>query len=178
MKQINIANALRLARKKAGLTQKYVAETTGVLPETISQLERGKHTNPTLKTLVSLADCYGCGLDDLCGFESAKMERCTAIEEPLEEMVISAERYAFGRRTHIVKTTVDYIVFLMPRLSDWCLSILRNDMKYNAEMSERTGNKKNYGDSCDLLQWERFNTALNAEIERRLSDGDGHDLLR
>lgn len=140
-------------------------------------LELGKNANPTLRTLAKLADCYGCGLDELVGYESGKDDLTVPHTETFEQMMISAERYAFGRRTHIVSTTVDYLIPMFPRLSDWCLSVLRNDMKSNADMAQRTGNTAIYGDSCDYNNWMRFTAALNKEIDRRLADGKRHDIL-
>lgn len=85
----------------------------------------------------------------------------------LEQMIISAERYACGRMTYIVGTTVDYILSLLPHLSDWCIGVMQNDMKSEFEMYERAPNAKNLGMSCDYAQWAKFRDALNAEMESR-----------
>lgn len=37
-----------------------------------------------------------------------------------EHMLISAVRYALGRRTYIVGLTVNYVIKELPRLSDSC----------------------------------------------------------
>lgn len=82
-------------------------------------------------------------------------------------MLISAERYACGRRTYIVKTTVDYILALLPQLSYWCIKVMQNDLKSEFELAERTGKKTMLGDECDYEQWVRFRDALDAEEKRR-----------
>lgn len=98
-----------------------------------------------------------------CGGEIAKIE----LSQKLELMLISAERYAFGRRTHIVFETVNYLAHLLPKVSDWCIAILTNDMKSEFDRAERMGNTGNFGDDCDYQDWVRFRDALTAEAERR-----------
>ena len=65
--------------------------------------------------------------------------------EDYEHIVISAERYALGRMTYIVELTVNYIMQEIEdnKLSDQCLSIIRNDIK----------KAKDYGMQCDKEQW-------------------------
>lgn len=62
-----------------------------------------------------------------------------------EHIVISAERYALGRMTYIVELTVNYILQEIEedKLSDQCLSIIRNDIK----------KAKSYGMDCDKAHW-------------------------
>lgn len=62
-----------------------------------------------------------------------------------EHIVISAERYALGRMTYIVELTVNYILQEIEedKLSDQCLSIIRNDIK----------EAKSYGMDCDKAHW-------------------------
>ena len=62
-----------------------------------------------------------------------------------EHMIISAERYALGRMTYIVKLTVNYILQEIEdnKLSDRCLSVIQEDIK----------NSKDYGMDCDKQQW-------------------------
>lgn len=93
------------------------------------------------------------------------------LDRDLEQMIISAERYACGRMSYIVGTTVDYILSLLPHLSDWCIGVMQNDMKSEFDMYERAPNLKNLGMDCDYRQWVRFREALDAEMERRKHDG-------
>lgn len=91
------------------------------------------------------------------------------IDRDFEQMLISAERYACGRMSYIVATTVDYILSLLPYLSDWCIGVMQNDMKSEFEMYERAPNLKTLGMEFDYKQWERFRDALNKEMEGRQS---------
>ena len=50
---------LRDARREAGLTLAQVAEGTGLAVETLSRLDTGALTNPTLKTLALYAKAVG-----------------------------------------------------------------------------------------------------------------------
>ena len=92
------------------------------------------------------------------------------LDRDFEQMLISAERYACGRMSYIVGTTVDYILSLLPHLSDWCIGVMQNDMKSEFEMYERAPDLKNLGMDCDYRQWVRFREALDAEMERRKSE--------
>lgn len=84
-----------------------------------------------------------------------------------ETMLISAVRYACGRRTYIVGMTVGYIIPLLPHLSDWCINIMERDISEQFAMHERTGGNLFLGDECDVRDWARFLTAVRAEIAAR-----------
>lgn len=88
------------------------------------------------------------------------------LSQNFEQMLISAERYACGRRTYIVEMTVDYIISLLPRLSDWCITVMQNDMKSEFDMAERMQRK--IGMSCDHEQWVKFRDALDEVMKRRV----------
>lgn len=62
-----------------------------------------------------------------------------------EHIVISAERYALGRKTYIVELTVNYILQEIEedKLSDSCLDIIREDIN----------STKNLGMECDKKLW-------------------------
>lgn len=62
-----------------------------------------------------------------------------------EQIIISAERYALGRMTYIVKITVNYILQEIENnnLSDECLEIIRRDIN----------SAKSYGMECDKELW-------------------------
>ena len=59
--EFSIMQALIDARKQSGLTQKQLAERTGIAQADISRLERGAG-NPSLKTLHRLAEGMGMRL--------------------------------------------------------------------------------------------------------------------
>lgn len=87
------------------------------------------------------------------------------LDVDLEQMLISAERYACGRKTYIVSTTSHYIQSLFPKLSGWCLSIIRNDLDERFTWCERTG--ETLGMMTDHLEWKMFRKALEEELDRR-----------
>lgn len=62
-----------------------------------------------------------------------------------EHIVISAVRYALGRKTYIVELTVNYVLNDIEenKLSEHCLTVIKNDIK----------NARDYGWECDKQQW-------------------------
>ena len=64
-----------------------------------------------------------------------------------EHMLISALRYALGRRTYIVETTVNYIIKELPKLSERCKQIMIYDIEHPLG---------GYGDECDRVDWMRL----------------------
>ena len=94
-------------------------------------------------------------------------KRYVRLDKDLEQMLIGAERYACGRRTYIVADTVNYLIAMMPYLSDWCLGVMRNDLESVFGMAERSGRKELLGDACDYMDWSKFCDALAVEISKR-----------
>ena len=92
------------------------------------------------------------------------------LNQDLEQMLISAERYAVGRRTYMVGATVDYITPLLPVLSDWCLSILQNDLERERDLMMRVPGSEPFGDKIDCDKWLGFMNDLSAEIKKRKGD--------
>ena len=89
-------------------------------------------------------------------------------DKSFEQMLISAERYAFGRRTYIVSDTVNYILSLLPFLSDWCVTILFNDIDREFETAKRCDNDyRHFGDACDLVEWKKLYKELTIMKELR-----------
>lgn len=72
-----------------------------------------------------------------------------------EHMLISALRYALGRRTYIVSMTAEYIENELPKLANHCKDIMIKDI----EEQERFG----YGDECDKVRWMHLLERLKAE---------------
>lgn len=64
-----------------------------------------------------------------------------------EHILISALRYALGRRTYIVEQTVNYIIKEIPRLSDSCKKVMIHDIEHPLG---------GYGDPCDKEDWMRL----------------------
>ena len=88
-----------------------------------------------------------------------------ALDRNFEEMLISAERYACGRRTYVVHDTVTYILGLLPFLSDWCIGVMLHDMEQEFAMYEKSDDW--LGDPCDTANWKYFREVLEKEFARR-----------
>ena len=72
-----------------------------------------------------------------------------------EHMMISALRYALGRKTYIVGITVNYILSVFPKLSDPCKHVMIDDIE----------NAYSLGDECDRQDWMRLLKELKGEAE-------------
>ena len=72
-------------------------------------------------------------------------------------MLISAVRYAIGRRTYIVSWTVSYIMPLIPDMDTKVLTIMKRDYEEAPSL----------GDACDKSDWDRFYDAVFTELEKR-----------
>ena len=76
-----------------------------------------------------------------------------------EHMLISALRYALGRRTYIVEMTMEYIEAEIPKLSEQCTKIMIGDIL----QQEKYG----YGDECDKADWMHLLAKLKESIDGR-----------
>ena len=61
----NIADNVRKARKKAGLSQDKLAREAGVAYNTVVKIESGENKNPTIETLRSIAKALNVSVDEL-----------------------------------------------------------------------------------------------------------------
>ncbi|OGG41082.1 hypothetical protein A2118_02745 [Candidatus Kaiserbacteria bacterium GWA2_50_9] len=61
----NIANNVRKARKKTGLSQDKLAREAGVAYNTVVKIESGENKNPTIETLRSIAMALKISVDQL-----------------------------------------------------------------------------------------------------------------
>jgi len=61
----NIADNVRKARKKAGLSQDKLAREAGVAYNTVVKIESGENKNPTIETLRSIAKALDVSVDEL-----------------------------------------------------------------------------------------------------------------
>ena len=69
-----------------------------------------------------------------------------------ENILISAIRYALGRRTYIVKLTVDYVIPELDKLSDNCKKVIKKDIIEQSRLG--------LGDECDKDDWCRLLKAI------------------
>lgn len=89
--KINYGNNIQKARKKAGLTQKELAQKTGIAEITIRQYENNKRT-PKTETLGKIADVLGVSLGELFGKDFVKSLGHAILEtwdslDPVEEIL-------------------------------------------------------------------------------------------
>ena len=94
------------------------------------------------------------------------------IDLNLEQMLVSAVRYAIGRRTYIVQATVDYVIWILPKLSLWCINVMKESVAEAVELAERLNKPEMLGAEIDRKQWVRIMTALDAELEGRKNHED------
>ena len=62
---MTIADKIKKFRKQNQLTQEQFAVGAGLTRETVSAIENGYNTNPTLETIISIANALGVTLNDL-----------------------------------------------------------------------------------------------------------------
>lgn len=60
-----IAKNIKRARKKLELTQEQLAVKAGIPYATLSKIESGQVTNPTVSTLKKIADALSISVDDI-----------------------------------------------------------------------------------------------------------------
>lgn len=88
------------------------------------------------------------------------------LNNDLQEMLISAVRYALGRRTYMVEWTVKYITPLLPDFGDKELGVMLRDV---SEWLYRCAG----GEPDDIVkEWQRFAKCLQEELERKRESGN------
>lgn len=60
-----MTNNLRIARMSRGLTQAELARQTGVSRATINNIERGHVKRPSDETMIAIAKCLGCAVEEI-----------------------------------------------------------------------------------------------------------------
>ncbi len=64
-----LAKRLKELRKKFGWSQQKLAEQADLSYNTITKIEQGAATMPTIQTMIKIADAFAIGLDELVGRE-------------------------------------------------------------------------------------------------------------
>lgn len=95
-------------------------------------------------------------LDEILS-EMQKEEPSVPIDENFESMMISALRYALGRKSYIVSTTIDYITPILPSLSDATIACMLNDVDEKFNMCDALGMEQ------DRNEWAMFYQGLSKE---------------
>lgn len=65
--EVDLGEALKAARKKAGLTQQQLCQKTGISYSTLAKIERGAIKSPSVFTVHTIAQVVGTTLNDLMG---------------------------------------------------------------------------------------------------------------
>lgn len=76
-----------------------------------------------------------------------------------ETIIISAVRYALGRKTTVAGETTEYVGSILPRLSDECIRVIAHDIDRQAAYG--------YGHPCDKDDWMCLKEQLEEELIKR-----------
>ena len=96
-----------------------------------------------------------------------KDQKTVEIDAAFEQMLVSAARYACGKRTYIVSDTVEYIIRLLPKLTERTIGVLLRDFEDNFRMEGHCPSTKVFGDDCDRKYWVKLNDACKKELSSR-----------
>lgn len=106
-----LKDILRIEREKLGLTQSELADKVFVDRKNISKYENG-HSNPTLDTLVKLADILDCTTDYLLG-------RSEYRNGVIQEIEVSGKHYKREiDKDHITEFTSKEVEKILKRLEE------------------------------------------------------------
>ena len=62
-----LTKRIKQLRKKAGWSQQKLAEKANLSYNTITKIEQGVATMPTIQTMIKIADAFAVSLDELVG---------------------------------------------------------------------------------------------------------------
>jgi len=62
-----LSKKLKELRKKAGWSQQKLAEKAGLSYNAITKIEQGAAKQPTIQTIMKIADAFGVSLDEVVG---------------------------------------------------------------------------------------------------------------
>lgn len=92
------------------------------------------------------------------------------LNDDLNQMLMSAVRYALGRRTYIVSATCDYVSALIPKLSDQAICVMERDIREQDNWTRQLGDGTvidGYGDEVDRKDWMVLLLKLQVEMTKR-----------
>ena len=89
---MTLAQHLRAARVRAGMTRAQVCEFVGWQVSQLADLESERATGVHLKTLVTLSRCYGCSIDELTGYAPPATPLMNARELRAVSLLLSVMR--------------------------------------------------------------------------------------
>lgn len=83
------------------------------------------------------------------------------IDDDFELMLTCALRYAVGRKTYITWACSNYILPLVPKLSNKCLGNINRDFeRYDKDDGD-------WGMVCDKAEWFKLWNAVKDELKKR-----------
>ena len=131
-------------RKKAGLTQKQVAEHIGISAQAVSKWENGQ-SEPDIQSLCTLADLYGVSLDALVG---------RAVPQPTVSLPQKKEKRPINKRTLILILSITLSVILIAAIATAAILMIQrnNDPAYQAKLTLDKFNQITLGMTMDEVQ--------------------------
>lgn len=70
MSSVNIGKRIKGLRKKAKISQDTLSKKANIPFSTLVKIEAGYTSNPSMDSLIKIADAFGVGLDELVGRKS------------------------------------------------------------------------------------------------------------
>ena len=67
MSSTNLEKSIKRLRSKLNISQDQLAKKANIPFSTLVKIEAGYTRNPSIKTLIKIADAFGIGLDELVG---------------------------------------------------------------------------------------------------------------
>lgn len=107
---MTIGEAMKAARKKAGLTQKQLADKSGIPQPTISVIERGKYC-PRLLTTIDMADALGITVDEYIGHSARKASAPQIVMVESVPAIANATTKNLPSKTESFKDRVRYLLY-------------------------------------------------------------------
>ena len=68
-------------RKKAGWSQQKLAEKAGLSYNAITKIEQGAAKQPTIQTVIKLANAFGVSIDELVGKKKSSRLICRTVNQ-------------------------------------------------------------------------------------------------
>lgn len=84
------------------------------------------------------------------------------IDKNFETILLCAVRYAIGRKSYMPSLVIDYIIPLLPYLSDNILRLIADEIIEYGAYEGGLGDEK-----IDRPYWEQFLRKIRVEMERR-----------
>ena len=67
MSSINLSKRIKELRNKSKISQDQLSKKANIPFSTLVKIEAGYTPNPSMETLIKIADAFGVGLDELLG---------------------------------------------------------------------------------------------------------------